>query len=196
MKKLVSFAAAFALILGTAGTAAAAILVDDDSDFDRVRSRFNTLTLTNSNSAVLSNVVVSTSLTGDNHILADEDVENGSVTSGDAEAAAEVENVANEIDAEAEFSPAAGVATEEDVTVNDDSEMDDTDTETNTAAEVNANAVSATNAVVTTGVSGGNTVESEDDDVEGGTVESGSASTASSISQAFNILRTRFTWGN
>jgi len=194
MKKIASLAAAAAMVLLTAGTASAAWSINDDSTFELLRSRLSSVSVTNSNSAAINNAVVSSSNTGGNAIDADEDVENGAITSGDAEAAAEAENVANDIDSEATLDATDDEGmSEEDISVDDDSDLDVEDTEEDAAVAANVNAVEANNAVITAADSGNNTITSEDDDVEGGEIESGSASTASSVANAFNILRSRIT---
>lgn len=193
MKKIAAIIGAFALVLAGAGTASAAWTVNDDSTLEVLRERFVRLTTTNRNSATISNRVFATSNTGGNVINAEEDVEDGSITSGDAEAATQIENVANDIDSEIDVADGTNGDLDEDIDVDDDSDVDVTDTLDDRMETENINEVAVDNETAATANTGGNVVNSENDDVEGGSIESGNATTASAVANAFNILRQRIT---
>lgn len=196
MKKIVSLVAAFAFIFVSAGAAQAAITVNDDSKLDYFRRHFSTITSTNSNSATIYNSVSSTSNSGGNTISAKEDVEDGHIMSGDAEATVEVESVANEIDSDVDASfDATGdnCACVGNITVDDDSDANFDERTGDDTTVRNNNEVVVANEVETRAHSGNNTVESRNDDVEGGSIESGSTTTMSSVANAFNILKSRIT---
>jgi len=197
MKKIALVLGAFAFVLLSAGSASAAFTVNDDSMLTYLKDRFMYTEVSNNNNATIFNTVHSNATTGGNTISAAEDVEDGHITSGDAEAMTEVESVANDIDSEVDVTSNTDSGTcntcSGNVSVDDDSDADLTDTSHEDVFTDNNNTSLVFNTVGANATSGGNTVESTNDDVEGGSIESGSTNSGSMVTNAFNILRSRIT---
>jgi hypothetical protein len=195
MKRIIASLGAAALTLSMALPAAAATSVNanDDSWVGLFMHKFSKTIVTNSNTAVVTNVVTSASNTGGNMISAKEDVEGASITTGDAMSATEVGNDVNTISSEVTVNEGCGCEEGGDLTVaaDDDSATKVKKDEASIVDVLNANGAAVTNAAAAGSDTGNNKIMSWHDDVEVGTVRSGVSTSGVLVGNILNKVTSK-----
>jgi hypothetical protein len=189
MKKLIAGLGVFSLAFAFVGLASASTVTDDSSLTVSRTSRFNA-TFFNRNNVSGDIFVASSASSGGNTITAEDDLEDSSLMSGDADAAAGIHSSANNIDNDVMIEMTGTNHADPGTNVDDDSDATHTvdertviDSENRNNSDVNLTAVSGSS-------SGDN--HASGDDVEGFELESGTAINTVLIDDQRNNLVNRF----
>jgi hypothetical protein len=182
MKKLLTGASVAALVLGLAGTASAA--VSDDSSLTVTNNFSMDIMIRNINRANISNSIGAFAFTGGNTITGEDDVNNSTLTTGDADAWAEVENHANNNMTHVDVNVESAGASAGGIEVSDDSDATLTTTESIDYEVTNQNDAEVSNDASSSADTGLNSISGED--VEGVRLETGRSRATTVIYDSIN----------
>jgi hypothetical protein len=198
MKKLIAGISVFALAFFATGASASTVDgVNDDSSVSIAKQFVLSISGQVSNSFSVSNSIYSGSNTGGNSITADEDVEDASISSGDAHAASAAETTGGDVDVVVDIdADNCGCEETEISDVDDDSDVTvDESMEVSFDVDV-TNEGDVDNDLSADAQAGDNSISSENDDVEGADISTGEAVTASVAKTEFGRIMQRISWGN